>query len=98
MADDGEQLGIYYKCLHGANAHFALTEPHSFVVEDAVGRSWICYPVRRQAVEDLDLLDDLTQIETADGMIGGGAETEVRLVFCEDEGELGDKLAEQPSP
>jgi hypothetical protein len=93
MPDDEGELGIYYKCLRGANAHFALTEPHSFAVRDDLERSWICYPIRREVVENLDLLSDVLEIDRADKK--SGEETDVRLVFCQSESELSEKLIER---
>ena len=90
-ADDN--LGIYYKCFRGANAHFALTEPHSFTVNDAARRDWICFPVPKDAVQNLDMLSDLVDVEQADKMSEEG--TDVRLVFCRDKGELAAKLADE---
>ena len=81
--------------MHGANAHLALTEDHSFAVEDAVGRSWICYPIKREEVESLAMLDDLVEIDETDRKVGES--TEVRLVFCENENELRQKLAGEQS-
>jgi hypothetical protein len=88
-----DDLGIYYKCFRGANAHFALTEPHSFTVNDAAGRDWICYPVPKDVVQNLDMLSDLIDVERADKM--AEAETDVRLVFCRDKAELAAKLADE---
>ena len=92
MAVDDE-LGIYYKCFRGANSHFALSEPHSFTVNDAAGRDWICFPVPKDVVQNLDMLSDLVDVERADKM--AEAETYVRLVFCRDKAELAAKLADE---
>lgn len=89
-ADDDP--GVYYKCFRGANSHFALTEPHSFTVNDAAGRDWICYPVPKDVVQDLEMLSDLVDVERADKV--SGEETDVRLVFCRDKKELAAKLAD----
>jgi hypothetical protein len=90
MTDD--ELGIYYKCFRGGNSHFALSEPHSFNVNDAAGRDWICFPVPRKVVEGHDLLMDLVDVQGADEK--SGEETVVRLVFCQDKEELASKLVE----
>lgn len=58
MAGDDGEVGVYFKCLKGANAHFALTEPNSFALQDAVGRDWVCYPVPPHVVQQLDMLSD----------------------------------------
>ncbi len=88
-----DDLGIYYKCFRGRNSHFALTEPHSFSMNDAAGRDWICFPVPKDVVQSLDLLTDLVDVERADKM--AGEETNVRLVFCRDKEELAAKLADE---
>ena len=90
MADAGT-LGVYYKCFFG-DAHLALTEDDSFAMEDDKGRSWICHPINREDVEALDLFKDFSAIKEADQNIG--AETEVRMLFCEPLKELPTKLAE----
>ena len=94
MTDDAGPLGIYYKCLHGANAHLAMSEDDSFAIEDTLGRSWICYPVKSEVVENLDLLTDLPEIDETDNKLGRDVETDVRLVFCEQLSQLRDKLSE----
>lgn len=88
-----DDLGIYFKCFRGPNAHFALTEPNSFVVNDAAGRDWICYPVPPEVVQKLDMLSDLVDVERADEKVG--EETVVRLVFCRDPQELVAELANE---
>ena len=88
-----DDLGIYYKCFRGMNSHFALTEPESFTVIDAARRDWICFPVPKEVVQNLDLLSDLVDVERADKM--AEAETDVRLVFCRDKAELAAKLADE---
>jgi hypothetical protein len=92
MTDD-DDLGIYYKCLRGMNSHFGLTEPHSFTVNDAAGRDWICYPVPQEVVQNFDLLSDLVDVQRADDKSDG--ETVVRLVFCRDKEELSATLADE---
>lgn len=87
-----DQLGIYYKCYRGRNSHFALSEPHSFNVNDAAGRDWICFPVPREVVESDDLLMDLVDVQRADEK--SGEDTVVRLIFCQDKKELASKLVE----
>jgi hypothetical protein len=92
MTDD-DKLGIYYKCLRGMNSHFGLSEPHSFTVNDAAGRDWICYPVPKDVVQNLDLLSDLVDVERADEK--SDEETVVRLVFCQDGTDLTAILADE---
>ncbi len=67
MNNDSDDLGIYFKCFRGANAHFALSEPHSFALQDAAGRDWICYPVPPHIVQEHDMLSDLVDLVKADG-------------------------------
>jgi hypothetical protein len=93
MAGDDGELGVYFKCLKGANAHFALTEPNSFALQDAVGRDWVCYPVPPHVVEQLDMLSVLAEIDRADENVG--EQTDVRLVFCQRVKNLPEKLAEE---
>jgi hypothetical protein len=100
--DESESEGNYYKCLRGDSENLALTEPYSFVVQDAKGRNWICYPVSREDVEKLSLLDQVGDVKEADaklrkhGLAGEG--TEVRVYFCRDEEDLRERLAEDPPP
>jgi len=75
------ETGIYFKCYSGSNAHVAVTEPDSLGVEDELGRSWICYPVPRHVVENLDMLSDVTDLDRMDKKTG--EETDMRLVFCQ---------------
>ena len=95
-----EPTGIYYKCLHGDNENLGLTEPFSFVVQDTNGKDWICYPVSREDVETLSLLDHVVDVMQADaklkehGLSNHGTET--RVYFCQDVSELQEKLAKQP--
>lgn len=91
MTDGG--LGIYFKCFRGRNSHFALSEPHSFAVNDAAGRDWICYPVPKEVVQSLDLLSDIVDIQRADEK--SGEETIVRVLFCSSSEELASKLADE---
>ena len=85
-------MGGFYKCLRGDNDHFALFEPDAFVVEDASGRRWMCFPIPEEQAENLTLLAHVTDVHEADaklreqGLSEGG--TEVRIVYCESEGEL----------
>jgi hypothetical protein len=95
MAGDDGDLGVYFKCLKGANAHFALTEPNSFALQDAVGRDWVCYPIPQHVVQQLDMLSDLAEIDHADEK--SGEETDVRLVFCRTTSDLPKKLVEKRS-
>jgi hypothetical protein len=90
--EDAESLGVYYQCFFGANAHVGLTEDDSFAMEDDKGRSWICHPIKRKDVEALDLFKDFPAIKEADEKIG--AQTEVRILFCETLRELPTKLAD----
>ena len=85
--------GIYYKCFRGRNSHFAMSEPHSFNVNDAAGRDWICYPVPKEVVQNLDMLSDLVDVQKADDK--AGEETTVRLVFCKSTEELAAELANE---
>ena len=91
--NDDDTLAVYFKCLRGANVHFALMEPDSFALQDEIGRDWICYPVPPDAVQQLDMLSDLAEIECADRK--SGDETDMRLVFCQDFSELSRKLVEK---
>lgn len=97
---EAESSGIYYKCLRGDSEHLALTEPFSFIVQDAKGRDWICHPIRREDVEKLKLLDHVADVMAADAALSKhGLQrqgTEVRVYFCEDEAELRVKLTENP--
>ena len=100
--DEPESMGIYYKCLRGDSENLGLTEPHSFVVQDARERNWICYPVSREDVEKLNLLDHVADVMKADAMLSklglSGQGTEVRVYFCQDEAELREKLAKDSPP
>jgi hypothetical protein len=93
--------GTYYKCLRGDNDSLGLTEPDSFVVHDATGRDWICYPVSEEDAALLNLHDHVADVAAADaslrklGMLNRG--TEVRVYFCQDDAELRDRLAEESS-
>ena len=95
-----EPKGIYYKCLRGDSENLGLTEPYSFVVQDANGENWICYPVSREDVETLSLLDHVVDVMQADaklrehGLSNHGTET--RVYFCQDVSELREKLAQHP--
>jgi hypothetical protein len=88
-----DDIRIYFKCYRGANAHLGLPEPDSFTLNDAAGRDWICYPVPKHVVENLDMLSDLVDVQRADDKSGN--ETIVRLVFCQDTKELSVKLADE---
>ena len=100
--DEPESMGIYYKCLRGDSENLGLTEPHSFVVQDARGRNWIRYPVSREDAEKLNLLDHVADVVKADATLSkhglSGQGTEVRVYFCQDEAELREKLAEDSPP
>ena len=94
MSDD-DDLGNYFKCFRGANAHFALSEPNSFALQDAFGRDWICFPVPRQVVQELDMLSDVVDVVKADEKVG--EKTIMRLVFCREIDDLaGELVAESP--
>jgi hypothetical protein len=93
MTDDDDELGIYFKCLWGANSHFALTEPNSFALRDTAGRDWVCYPILPHVVQQLDMLADFAEIDHVDEK--AGETTDVRLVFCRSVNELPDRLAEE---
>jgi hypothetical protein len=99
---DPESKGRYYKCLRGDSEHLALTEPFSFAVHDAMGRNWICYPIAREDVEKLKLLDHVADVMAADAVLNklgmSRQGTEVRVYFCQREAELREKLAENPRP
>lgn len=58
-----------------------MSKDRSFAVEDTLGRSWICYPVKRETVEKLDLLADLPEIGEADKKSGPDVETDIRIVL-----------------
>ena len=96
-ADQDETTGIYYKCLRGDSENLGLTEPDSFVMEDANGRNWICFPVSREDVAKLTLLDHVADVQQADAALGkhGMSETgtELRIYFCRHHYELHHKLA-----
>lgn len=90
MSDETDDLGIYFKCYSGANAHFALSEPNSFALQDALGRDWICFPIPPHVVRELDMLTDLVDVAKADEK--AGEKTLVRLVFCREVGDLAGEL------
>ena len=96
-ADEDLTTGIYYKCLRGDNENLGLTEPDSFAMEDAQGRSWICHPVNREDVEKLTLLDHVADVRQADAALeklGWSKDgTEIRVYFCRHWYELHHKLA-----
>ena len=97
--DGPEPKGNYYKCLRGDSENLGLTEPDSFAVEDAKGRNWICYPVSEEDVEKLNLLDHVADAMVADAALSrhglSQQGTKVRVYFCEDEGELREKLGQR---
>lgn len=94
MSDD-DDLGIYFKCFRGANAHFALSEPNSFALQDALGRDWLCYPVPPHVVRQLDMLSELVDVKKADQKVG--EKTIMRLVFCRGIGDLAGELVSKTS-
>lgn len=69
MNDQRNDHGIHFRCLRGANARFALAEPNSFALQDALSRDWICFPVP-QVVQELDMLPDLVEVVKADEKAG----------------------------
>jgi hypothetical protein len=93
MTDHHGEIGIHFKCLRGANSHFALTEPNSFALQDSAGRDWVCYPVSSHVVRQLDMLADFAEIDHADEK--ACEETDYRLVFCRSVNELPERLAEE---
>jgi hypothetical protein len=60
------------------------------------------YPVSRQDVEKLRLLDHVVNVAQADALLRkhgiGGRGTEMRVYFCGDNAELREKLAIDPPP
>lgn len=89
--------GIYYKCLRGDSENLAVGEPDSFAMEDANGRNWICFPVSREDVDTLSLLDHLADVVQADASLRkhglNETGTEVRIYYCHHLHELHHKLA-----
>jgi hypothetical protein len=100
--EETEPEGIYYKCLRGDSENIGLFEPCSFAVQDDKGRNWICCPVSKEDVEELNFLDQVGDVKEADaklrkhGLAGEG--TEVRVYFCQDEAELRERLGKEPRP
>ena len=96
-ADEGEVTGVYFKCLRGDSENLALAEPDSFALEDAKGRTWICYPVTREDVDKLTLLDHVADTMAADAALRkhglSATGTELRVYFCRHWYELHHKLA-----
>lgn len=86
----------FYKCLRGDNEHLAMFEPDAFVVEDANGHKWICFPIPEEHLENLPLLAHVIDVHDADAKLkakGLSEEgTEVRIVYCESQEELQAKL------
>lgn len=82
----------FYKCLRGDNEHLAMFEPDAFVVEDANGHPWICFPIPAAQVENLPLLAHVTDVHEADAKLKeqglGEGGTGVRIVYCESREEL----------
>ena len=89
-------MGIYYKCLCGDSEHLALMERNAVAVRDGAGRTWICYPIVPSKVESMTMLGHVSEVFEADATArrqGINQEgTEVRVYYCEDEGELSEKL------
>jgi hypothetical protein len=100
--EPSEPSGVYYKCLRGDSENLGITEPFSFVVHDARGRNWICYPVSHQDVERLSLRDHVIDVAQADAALRKSGisrrGTEMRVHFCGDNAELREKLAIDPPP
>lgn len=90
LNDETDQFAICFKCFRGANAHFALSEPNSFALHDALGRDWICFPVLPRAFRGLDMFSDVVDILRADERVG--EKTMVRLVFCREIRDLAREL------
>ncbi len=71
-------------------------ESDAVAVVDARGRTWICYPIDGEDVENLTMLGHVSEVFAADatarrqGLSQQG--TEVRIYFCEGETELYEKL------
>jgi hypothetical protein len=89
--------GVFYKCLRGDSENLAVAEPDSFVVHDAKGRDWFCYPVSEEDAATLHLPAYIADVMAADaalrkhGLSDQG--TEVRVYFCQEVSELTEKLA-----
>ena len=85
----------------GDSENLGLTEPFSFVVQDTNGENWICYPVSREDVEMLSLLDHVVDVMQADAKLrkhgSSNHGTETRVYFCQDVSELRGKLAKEPA-
>lgn len=82
----------FYKCLRGDNEHLAMFEPDAFVVEDATGHKWLCFPIPKQQVTNDPLLAHVADVRNADAKLRGQGlsefGTEVRIVYCEDPEQL----------
>ena len=89
-------MGVYYKCLRGDSEHLALMERDAVAIEDALGRTWICYPIADRKAERLPMKAHVAEVFQTDatarrqGISRQG--TEVRIYFCEDSSELHEKL------
>ena len=95
-------MGVYYKCLCGDSEHLALMERNAVAVQDATGRTWICYPIAARKVENLTMLAHLSEVLEADATARrqgfGQNGTEVRIYYCEDERDLFEKLSLDTAP
>lgn len=89
-------MGTYYKCLCGDSEHLGLMEADAVAIRDAEGRNWICYPIDDAEATALSMTDHVSDVFAADatarrqGIAQQG--TEMRIYYCEDEGELTQKL------
>ena len=81
-------MSIYYKCLRGDNEHLALFEAEAFAVTDTTGRTWICFPIDAQEVENRTLAGHMTDVLTADAQLRAQGfskrGTEVQIIYCEE--------------
>lgn len=97
--DRDEPVCVYYKCLRGDSENLDLTEPDSFAVEDSKGRNWICWPVTKDDVERLTLLDHVVDVMQANAALKrqgiSSKGTEIRVYFCQNEAELQEKLGQK---
>ena len=88
-ADQAEPEGVYYRCIHGASTHIALGQADSFWVEDDLGRSWACHPIKTKVLDYIDLMAEPPGIERE----LRNQETVVRTVYCADPGDVRTALA-----
>jgi len=87
----------YYKCLHGDNAHLALSEPESFALRDDQGRDWICHPLPDNAVESLSIREHAAAVFAADAKASSCGfrqeGTQIIICHCNNPNELPERLA-----